>query len=127
MIATRTVWQCKQCHFQGRLFGSAKPYTIDPNVHTDEDTGIRYKWVFLAKSHTKVKLGAKLGEGGYGCMFCSLANCQTGVWGSSDLLFRHIADEHVPVLGGDPGLVVRARCVLGRKATVHEDWDINIV
>lgn len=124
MFGTQAVWQCKHCSFQGGIFGEKKPYNTDPNVHTDAATGIRYKWIFLAKCHTKTKIVAKSGEGGFGCLFCSLQNMPTGVFGSSEVLFKHIMDEHAPGMGDITA--TRARCIVGRKAVVQEDFDINI-
>jgi len=125
MFAQESVWRCKHCYFTGRIFGKQKPFVIDPNVHEDEGTGLRYKWVFLAKCHTKVKMVAKEGEGGFGCLFCSLSNIHTSVFGSQDLMFKHIMDEHASAISDD--LANRAKCIVGRRAEAKEDWDINIV
>jgi hypothetical protein len=125
MFGQQSVWQCKHCCFRGSIFGAKKPYTTDPNIHEDAETGIRYRWIFLAKCHTKVRIVARAGEGGFGCLFCSLESVHTGVYGSEALLFKHIVDEHAPQMSD--GLAARANCVIGRKADAKEGFDINIV
>ncbi|KAK8199825.1 uncharacterized protein BKA78DRAFT_13490 [Phyllosticta capitalensis] len=68
MYTSAMVWKCKCCAFEGPAWVKSKPYRTDPNVYTFEcrvPTGpnssstmvvnIRYKWIFLAKSHVKVK------------------------------------------------------------------------
>lgn len=86
------LWQCTKCHFQGplttvsveRRLGKKKEQQIfDPKVRTSpvkgtdgQVGGVRYKWVFLAKCHVRLKTPvdwltepkrAKAGEvGGFG-------------------------------------------------------------
>ncbi|KIW08099.1 uncharacterized protein PV09_01037 [Verruconis gallopava] len=124
MFAQDHVWQCKHCCFRGSIFGAKKPYKTDPNVHTNAETGVRYRWIFLAKSHTKVPLASTRRDAGFGCLFCSLNNTHSSVYGSEALLFKHVVEEHVP--GMTDSLAKRANCILGRKAEVTEDFDINI-
>ncbi|KAK7631191.1 hypothetical protein IWX48DRAFT_653622 [Phyllosticta citricarpa] len=68
MYTSAMVWKCKHCAFEGPAWVKSKPYRTDPNVYTFECrvpnglnsdgtllVNIRYKWIFLAKSHVKVK------------------------------------------------------------------------
>ncbi|OJD33124.1 uncharacterized protein BKCO1_3300012 [Diplodia corticola] len=65
MYTSCLVWQCKECNFEGPSFGNKKPYTTDPRTYTfvHERAGsgmpvtVKYKWLFLAKSHVKIKSG----------------------------------------------------------------------
>jgi hypothetical protein len=123
MYGQQHVWQCKACAYRGKLFGEKKPYSTDPKVHEDVETGVQYRWIFLAKCHAKVKHGQKDGLSGYACLLCSLENVPSGVYGSEATLFRHILDEHTGMSEQAAG---RARCIVGRKAEPKEDFDINI-
>lgn len=66
---TKQMWQCTACRFQGGVFVSGaggggkkeKGKVVDPRVHVDVGSGVRYRWVFLAKSHVKVRDGGRGG------------------------------------------------------------------
>ncbi|KAK7727098.1 hypothetical protein SLS57_003132 [Botryosphaeria dothidea] len=66
MYTSCLVWQCKECSFEGPTFGAKKPYLTDPNTYTyshpvgDAHVTIKYKWIFLAKSHVKIKSSSLL-------------------------------------------------------------------
>ncbi|EKG20697.1 hypothetical protein MPH_01961 [Macrophomina phaseolina MS6] len=66
MYTSCLVWQCKDCNFEGPTFGAKKPYLTDPNIYTyvhvmgDTHITVKYRWIFLAKSHVKVKSGSLL-------------------------------------------------------------------
>jgi hypothetical protein len=124
MFGESSVWQCKQCYFRGGIYGTKKPFMTDPNVHEDTETGIRYRWIFLAKCHTKIKMVARAGEGGFGCLFCSLNNVHTTVYSGEELLFQHITEEHAAEMSNS--LAARAHCIVGRRAEGRESFDINI-
>ena len=124
LYGQQNVWQCKHCNFRGKMFGDKKPFSTDPKIYEDEGTGVRYRWMFLAKCHTKVGSGQKEGDVGYGCLICSLGNMPSGVYGSSATLFRHVVDEHAQSMS--EAMAVRAWCVLGRTANAREDFDLNI-
>lgn len=59
MYTSCLVWQCKECSFEGPTFGNKKPYLTDPRTYTyvHDSATIKYKWIFLAKSHVKLKSG----------------------------------------------------------------------
>jgi hypothetical protein len=116
----RKVWLCKTCAFDGDVFGSKKPYGFDPNVHTASN-GIRYRWIFLAKSHAKKKA---MEAACYGCVFCVAEGKSTGIFGDVDTLMGHVAAEHGQGVREDVG--EKCRAVFGRMAGAHEEWDINV-
>ncbi|KAL1640286.1 hypothetical protein SLS58_007102 [Diplodia intermedia] len=65
MYTSCLVWQCKECNFEGPSFGNKKPYMTDPRTYTfvhelpscGTSITVRYKWIFLAKNHVKIKSG----------------------------------------------------------------------
>ncbi|ORX99540.1 hypothetical protein BCR34DRAFT_592856 [Clohesyomyces aquaticus] len=132
------IWQCKHCTFTGKTYPGKrkKEIIINPNVYTSA-VGIRYKWVFLAKSHVKRKAtsaspqGTALGLGAngeqadsnYGCVICSVEGNVTGIYGNVETLMNHIYLEHAK--GLQDKVAVKARFVVGRVAGVDEEWDLN--
>ncbi|KAF2086640.1 hypothetical protein K490DRAFT_66422 [Saccharata proteae CBS 121410] len=131
MYTSSLVWQCRECAFEGKSFGAKKPYIIDPNIHVSAAAGgIRYRWLFLAKSHVKQKHRALPSEDArfsYGCVFCSGEGRMTGVYGDVDTLLRHVFVEHAASGAGlSEDIKAKTRCVVGRLAGVDEEWDINI-
>jgi hypothetical protein len=150
MYNTHQIWQCKHCHFQGETFSVPQPTKrnkketiVDPNVHVSA-VGIRYKWIFLAKSHVKKKTMAveigrtpltassKNGHGhgeeredcNYGCLICSIEGSVTSIYGNVETLMNHIFLEHARDLS--EATAVKSRCVIGRTAGYNEEWDLNI-
>ncbi|KAK8169457.1 hypothetical protein IWX90DRAFT_485401 [Phyllosticta citrichinensis] len=218
MYTSAMVWRCKNCAFEGPAWVKGKPYRTDPNVYTFEcrvpsgpnsDTtllvNIRYKWIFLAKSHVKVKpnglfrrstLSASSLSSGYssaaanphvqqnlvlrafyipppasagtsvshrsrsrsrspsmpslmaaasraeqdppkqndrylrktghnfGCIFCCAEGRVTSVFGSLELMLRHVAETHA-----QPGVLTvdvmeRTKCVAGRSPGPGEECDV---
>lgn len=66
MYTSCLIWQCKECNFEGPSFGAKKPYITDPRSYTythdlaGAEITVKYKWIFLAKSHVKIKSGSFL-------------------------------------------------------------------
>jgi hypothetical protein len=155
---SHTLWQCKHCFFQGETFINAsvqkgklkKETTVDTSVYTSA-SGLRYKWIFLAKSHvrkrsvnahrrtaSRVKIrggSATRGrsesseKGGmedcnFGCVICSAEGKVTGIFGNVETLMSHILLDHVSSMS--EVTAVRAKCVVGREAGGDEEWDLNI-
>ena len=131
MYNTKEVWECKHCNFRGSTYvithpskkGSKKEMIIDPNIHTSK-SGIRYRWVFLAKSHVKKKTPDSTNEEcNYGCVICSVEKKATSVFGNVETLMFHLL-EHVSEM--TQHTMQQARVIVGRTAGLEEDWDINI-
>ncbi|KAF2006901.1 hypothetical protein P154DRAFT_569597 [Amniculicola lignicola CBS 123094] len=144
MYNTHQIWQCKHCHFEGKTFTAITPgkkkkeTVVDPNVHTSA-VGIRYRWIFLAKSHVKKasmsssnrgataqvsKNSGNNGDCNFGCVICSVEGNVTGIYGNVETLMNHVFLEHARGMG--EGVARKARCVVGRVAGPEEDWDLNI-
>lgn len=94
--------------------------TVDPNVHTAAN-GIRYRWIFLAKSHAKKK---PMEGASFGCVFCVSEGKATGIFGNVEVLMNHIIVDHGKGIRQD--IMENNKCILGRVASSSEDFDINI-
>ncbi|KAF2632367.1 hypothetical protein BU25DRAFT_406909 [Macroventuria anomochaeta] len=130
MYNTKEVWECKSCNFRGNTYSIAHPSKkgkketiVDPNIHTSK-SGIRYRWIFLAKSHVKKKTPDSAGdECNYGCVICSVELKVTSIFGNVDTLMYHLL-EHVSDMTQKS--MLQTRCIVGRTAGSNEDWDINM-
>ena len=116
----KTVWLCRTCAFLGDAFGSEKVPAVDPNVHTAAN-GIRYRWIFLAKSHAKKK---PMEGASFGCVFCVSEGKATSLFGNVEVLMNHIIVEHGNGIRKD--ILENNKCIFGRVARSSEDFDINI-
>jgi hypothetical protein len=130
MYSTREVWECQHCDFWGKTFSAPHPTRrnkrdtiVDPNIHTS-NSGVRYRWTFLAKSHARCKsTDVSAGDCNYGCMICSAEGNVTGIYGNVDTLMYHIL-EHVADMSSQT--MFKTKCVVGRTASANEEWDINV-
>ncbi|PSN67445.1 hypothetical protein BS50DRAFT_391996 [Corynespora cassiicola Philippines] len=139
MYNSHQIWQCKHCNFQGDTFSAPHPTrknkketVVDPSIYTSA-VGIRYRWIFLAKSHVKkktVESGGRINKRiqeedcNYGCVICSNEGNVTGIYGNVETLMNHIFLEHVQSM--NERVCAKSRCVMGRMAAAEEDWDLNI-
>jgi hypothetical protein len=150
LTGTIPFFQCSKCSFEGPAvmavnLGSKKSKaekTFDSRVRVAEN-GIRYRWVFLAKSHVQCKSmpegpTARDGSfGAFGCIFC----CAEGVgrgWGAlgrggtaptfgnigsfMEHLQMHLREEATP----GAQMQARTKCIVGRVAEATEDFEINL-
>jgi hypothetical protein len=127
----KQIWACSTCTFTGEVFKAPDPKKksrtieiFDPRVKVSM-SGIRYRWVFLAKSHVKKKAGdPSSNDDNFGCVLCSAEGNVTGVYGGVETLMNHIALTHV----GNMSDATRKKvdCVLGRVAGNGESFDINV-
>ncbi|KZM24042.1 uncharacterized protein EKO05_0004608 [Ascochyta rabiei] len=130
MYNTKEVWECRQCNFRGNTYTFMHPgkkgkkeTVVDPNIHTSK-SGIRYRWIFLAKSHVKKKTPDSASEEcNYGCVICSVELKVTSIFGNLDTLMYHLL-EHVSDM--TQTTMKQTRCIVGRTAGAEEDWDINM-
>ncbi|KAF2687153.1 hypothetical protein K458DRAFT_415423 [Lentithecium fluviatile CBS 122367] len=153
MYNTSQIWQCKHCCFEGASFPNPntakrnkKDVIVDPNIYNSA-VGIRYRWLFLAKSHVKKKTlnsadpvkmatfhknragtGAAIEDGdcSFGCVICSVEGSVTGIYGNVETLMNHILMDHVRSGNMSEQTMARSKCVLGRTAGSEEEWDINV-
>ncbi|KAI0622476.1 Herpes-BLLF1 domain-containing protein [Pyrenophora tritici-repentis] len=130
---TRQIFACKYCAFAGDVQRSPHPIKrgknielIDPRVRTSK-SGIRYRWIFLAKSHIKKKVVDPVmdcwTEDNVGCVFCCVEGAASEVYSGIDTLMEHITREHVADMSERTRQ--KTKCILGRLAGEDEDWDIN--
>ncbi|KAF2815404.1 uncharacterized protein BDZ99DRAFT_472681 [Mytilinidion resinicola] len=130
---TVSVWQCKHCLFQGDTFQVAIPgkkkkeVIVDPNIHTSA-VGIKYRFIFLAKSHVKRKSSSVIsgtgGECSYGCVICCAEGKSTSVFGNVNTLMNHIFNSHAK--GMTEEVQRSTKCVVGREPEPGEQWDVCI-
>ncbi|KAH8732150.1 hypothetical protein GQ44DRAFT_721456 [Phaeosphaeriaceae sp. PMI808] len=127
------IWGCTSCSFKGPTFSAPHPTKknkqitiMDPRVATSS-SGVRYKWLFLAKSHVrKDAKNSHLAESNYGCIICLLEDKVSSVYGGVETLMNHIALSHGTYMSETTRR--KAKCIVGREARANEtDWDINIV
>ncbi|KAH6616684.1 hypothetical protein C7974DRAFT_402248 [Boeremia exigua] len=130
MYNSKEVWECKSCNFRGNTYSIIHPSKkgkketiVDPNLHTSK-CGIRYRWIFLAKSHVKKKTPESANEDcNYGCVICSVELKVTSIFGNVDTLMYHLL-EHASDM--TQITMKQTKCIVGRTAGVDEDWDINM-
>ncbi|KAJ4986072.1 SH3 domain-containing protein [Stagonosporopsis vannaccii] len=130
MYNTKEMWECKSCNFRGNTYSIAHPSKknktetiVDPNIHTSK-SGIRYRWIFLAKSHVKKRTPDSTNEEcNYGCVVCSVELKVTSIFGNVDTLMFHLY-EHASDMS--QMTMKQTKCIVGRTAGADEDWDINI-
>ncbi len=152
LTGTIPFWQCAKCSFEGPCVTtipvvpgkkSSKPEKcFDAKVRVSE-TGIRYRWIFLAKSHILLKSLPESQDGSFGafgCIFCTAEGRQRGwrmaphegggngapIFGNVGAFMEHLQMHREEGKGPGAEMQVRARCVIGRIAEAHEDFDINL-
>ena len=117
-------WQCtsKKCAFEGEMFGTVKSPTFDPRVR-ESKSGLRFKWMFLAKSHV-AQARISHGQFSYRCIFCCTNNEPPPVFGRVDMLLDHLLTHRGQVLPAE--LLYRAGCVVDRLTADDENFDLNV-
>jgi hypothetical protein len=150
LTGTIPFFQCSKCSFEGPAvmavnLGSKKSKaekTFDSRVRVAEN-GIRYRWVFLAKSHVQCKSmpegpTARDGSfGAFGCIFCCAEGASRG-WSTlgrggtaptfgnigsfMEHLQMHLNEEATP----SAQMQARTKCIVGRVAEATEDFEINL-
>lgn len=132
MYNTKEIWECRECTFKGSTFSAPHPTkknksvtVVDPRIMTSQSK-IKYKWIFLAKSHIKKKTGdSHTEESNYGCVFCSLEDKVSSYYGGVETLMNHIALSHAANMSENTRR--KARCIVGRAPGPAEtEWDIWI-
>lgn len=150
LTGTIPFFQCSKCSFEGPAVmsvnvGSKKTKaekTFDSRVRVAEN-GIRYRWVFLAKSHVQCKSmpeGPTARDGSFGafaCIFCCAEGAGRG-WGTTGSgtnapTFGNVGSfmEHLQIhrrAEASPGaeMQTKAKCIVGRVAEAGEDFEINL-
>jgi hypothetical protein len=126
MYGRKEMWRCKQCAFGGDIAMMGKVKAYDNRVNVDKETGIQYKWMFLAKSHVKMK-GAGPGGGlgpSFGCTECVDSGRRTNIYVDVKSLMEHISTAH------HDGIRAAAKPAdpfwQGETISGEGDWDLFI-
>lgn len=117
---------CRSCRFSmppASLSAKNKDAAIDHSVHTHPETGIKYRWLFLAKSHIP-KDDALSIESGFACIFCCVElDASAPVLFCINDFMKHLLShrelDHLGLLGF-------AKCIVGKVAEDDEVFEINI-
>ncbi|KAF2115672.1 hypothetical protein BDV96DRAFT_54241 [Lophiotrema nucula] len=152
MYNSHQIWGCRHCHFTGETFSASVPgkkkkaVIVDPGVYSSA-VGVRYRWIFLAKSHVKQKSFGPTPASythttspsstthtshtssptcNFGCLICSTLGNVTGIYGNVETLMNHIFLEHARELVQDEKVRWKGKVVMGRVAAAEEEWDLNI-
>ncbi|KAK2802902.1 hypothetical protein FQN51_004165 [Onygenales sp. PD_10] len=156
MFSQILFWRCSKCLFEGPMnLSSENPPTMtmhapsfsrttpldkpgrsfDHRVRVHAETGVRYRWAFLAKSHAFCRDVPKATDGStcsYGCIYCcSERRGPAPVFGNIDTFMHHLRlhdGESIPGHMNAPAqdLLNRTKCIMGRMAQDYEEFDINI-
>nr|OQO26590.1 hypothetical protein B0A51_06781 [Rachicladosporium sp. CCFEE 5018] len=116
-------WQCTDCSFRSRAPND--PRTLLEQI-THAPSGVRYRWLFLAKSHVASPVShSKPSDYSYACVICAAQSRTKSAHPNLDTLMSHIAAKHKPGML-TPEVLHRTKCIVGRVAGKEEDWDVNI-
>ena len=118
-------WQCTKCKFEGHLLMlDKKTKAVDRRVLTAE--GIQFRWDFLFKSHIESKdATSDFLSATFGCMFCTAEGKGTPTFGGAQMLMAHLQEHRAWLPTGE--VVYRMNALVGPRARLDEDFDINIV
>lgn len=119
-------WNCKACSFTTPLVKGSDhndpEYSQELYLHNG--TGIRYRWLFLVKSHLSRtrSILRTLNDpfwGPFGCIFCCAEGARSfaQVFESTDSLMEHLGSHH-RFLKHSP-LLDQTRSVIGLKSWVY--------
>jgi len=118
-------WQCSKCNFEGRLLMlDKKTKAVDRRVLTAD--GVQFRWDFLFKSHTERKeASSDFLSATFGCIFCTAEGRGTPIFGGAQMLMAHLQEHRERLPSGE--VLYRMNALVGPRAALDEDFDINIV
>ncbi|KAK4697761.1 hypothetical protein P7C71_g341, partial [Lecanoromycetidae sp. Uapishka_2] len=119
-------WQCKQCKFEGRLVPIDKKKSgYDIRVFKLVQ-GIQFRWEFMFKSHIKLSESANGDptKATFACIFCCSEGVSTPHFKGITEFMQHLVVHRDPLPAGE--VLYRMNCLVGRTASIDEDFDINI-
>ncbi|OJD11934.1 hypothetical protein AJ78_07395 [Emergomyces pasteurianus Ep9510] len=156
MFSQVLFWRCTKCNFEGPMnlssdnpppksmhtpsFSRTTPVdqrsrSFDHRVRVHQQTGIRYRWAFLAKSHAYCKKVPPTTDGSlcsYGCIYCcSEQRGPAPIFGNVNSFMEHLRTHDGANIRGhktlpEQELLNRTKCLVGRLANDWEEFDINI-
>ncbi|KAI7159467.1 hypothetical protein KC349_g4136 [Hortaea werneckii] len=117
-------WKCKHCSFQARALNETT--VVLPEQIFFAKSGVRYRWLFLARSHIPARDPRPIVEEyRYGCMFCAAQGHETAVHEGLDALMTHLLSRHkTPML--TPEVLAKTKCIVGGTPDKGQEWDINL-
>ncbi|EMC92999.1 hypothetical protein BAUCODRAFT_96468 [Baudoinia panamericana UAMH 10762] len=117
-------WKCKHCAFRSKATAGAN-HTPDQIYFAK--SGIRYRWLFLAKSHVPAQESFRRPENyAYACIFCAAQGHSGAAHVDLDSLLWHITAKHKTTMM-TPEVRSKTRCIVGGTADrTDETWDINL-
>ena len=124
MLGEGYYWACgsSKCAFDGPACKKDKDWVHDDTVHSCY--GIRYRWIFLAKSHI-VMSKVKNHIYDYRCVFCVSEDYESPIFRDVKGLMEHVSKHRGQQLGD--GVLRKLNCINKRVATEQEDFDINLM
>lgn len=131
--STKVYLQCKRCAFPGFQTGQNIKKKMPDTTVMVSARGIRYRWMFLAKSHVKstesrrgvIDVAEQTKKNAYRCNFCYLEGTLPDKLGGIETLMNHIWQHHRRK-DMSPRVLKRTGCIIGRVAESYEAFDINI-
>ncbi|RMY75349.1 hypothetical protein D0863_02646 [Hortaea werneckii] len=117
-------WKCKHCSFQARALNETT--VVLPEQIFFDKSGVRYRWLFLARSHIPARdPRSTVEEYRYGCIFCAAQGHETAVHEGLDALMTHLLSRHkTPML--TPEVLAKTKCIVGGTPDKVQEWDINL-
>ncbi|RMY51089.1 hypothetical protein D0863_14691 [Hortaea werneckii] len=117
-------WKCKHCSFQARALNEST--VVLPEQIFFAKSGVRYRWLFLARSHIPARdPRPTVEEYQYGCIFCAAQGHETAVHEGLDALMNHLLSRHkTPML--TPEVLAKTKCIVGGTPDKVQEWDINL-
>ncbi|EME88617.1 uncharacterized protein MYCFIDRAFT_79971 [Pseudocercospora fijiensis CIRAD86] len=122
---TTPYWKCKHCAFRSKA-PSTNSTTLPDSIYFDA-RGIRYRWVFLAKSHSFAQTPAEDSHDlySYCCIFCAAQGTQTTIYKNLKALLEHVVSRHKTYML-TPEVKEKTRCVVGGAPGKDVVWDVNL-
>lgn len=116
-------WKCKQCAFRSNAMDGSN---ILPGDIQSSPCGVRYRWLFLAKSHVHAETTQPRPEDyAYGCIFCAAQGSETSVCIGLESLMSHLVAKHKTSML-TPDVLEKTKCVVGGAPGKGQDWDVNL-
>ncbi|KAF2446710.1 hypothetical protein P171DRAFT_429677 [Karstenula rhodostoma CBS 690.94] len=116
-------WACKECKFKSR---APNADTLPDEILSNQKYNIRFRWLFLAKSHRSADVSIDIMENyKFGCIFCAAEGKTGDIYDKLDHLMVHVISKHKPITL-TPETRAKTKCVVGNVAHHLEDWDIHV-
>ncbi|KAF7192211.1 hypothetical protein HII31_06243 [Pseudocercospora fuligena] len=117
-------WKCKHCAFRSKA-SSTNSSTLPDSIYFDQ-RGVRYRWVFLVKSHCAATAPQESNDAySYCCIFCAAQGTETITYKDLKALLGHVTSKHKTHMM-TPEVKEKTRCVVGGAPGKDEVWDINL-